>query len=51
VWQSAALPLEGYRGHAAAVWEAAGLHRGAAGRAARLGIEREERHAFIRKAI
>ena len=46
--QSAALALEGHGGHAAAVGDAAGLHGGAARRATRLGVEREERHAFAR---
>ena len=49
--QPAALPLEGHRGHAAAVRDAPGLHRRAAGRAARLGVEREERHPLARQAV
>ena len=47
--QAAALALEGHRGHAAAVGDAARLHRGAARRAAWLGVEGEEGHAFIRQ--
>ena len=49
--QAAALALEGHGRHAAAVRNAAGLHRGAAGRAARLGVEREERHALVRQPV
>ena len=47
--QATAFALEGHGRHAAAVRDAAGLHRGAAGRATRLGVEREERHAFGRE--
>src|SRR5262245_16041042 len=50
-WQSATLALEGHRGHAAAVWEPAGLHRRAARRAAWLAIERKECHALIGEPI
>ena len=49
--QAAALALERDRGHAAAVRDAAGLHRGPAGRAARLGVERQERHALVGQAV
>ena len=45
--QSAALALECYGGHAAAVRNAPGLHRRAPRRAARLGIERKEGHPFV----
>ncbi len=49
--QAAALALEGHGGHAAAIGNTAGLHRRTAGRAARLRIEGEERHALVREAI
>ena len=49
--QAAALALEGHGGHAAAVRDTSGLHCGAAGRAARLRIERKERHSFRRHAV
>ena len=49
--KTAALALEGHGRHAAAVRDAAGLHRRAAGRAARLRIEREERHALGRETV
>jgi len=45
--QAAALALERLRGHAGAIRNAAGLHRGAAGRATRLGVEIEKGHAFV----
>ena len=49
--QPAGLALEGHGGHAAAVRDASGLHGGAAGRAARLGVEGEERHPFRRQTV
>ena len=49
--QPAGLALEGHGGHAAAVRDAPGLHGGAAGRAARLGVEGEERHPFRRQTV
>ena len=49
--QAAALALEGHGGHAAAVRDAPGLHGRPARRAARLGVEREERHALVRQTV
>src|SRR5512143_48753 len=49
--QSTSLPLESHGRHAAAIWDAAGLHGGAAGCAARLRVEVEERHALLRHAL
>ena len=49
--QAAALALEGHGRHAAAIGNAARLHRRATGRATRLRVERHELHAFGRKAV
>ncbi len=49
--QPAALALEGHGGHAAAVGDAPGLHRGASRRAAWLGVKRPELHAVFRQAV
>jgi len=45
--QPSALALEGHGRHAAAIWDATGLHGRPARRAARLRVEREERHPFV----
>src|SRR5262249_27220697 len=50
-WQAAAFALEGHGGHAAAIGNAASLHGRPTGRAAWLGIEGKEGHAFTREAI
>src|SRR6187401_2380181 len=49
--QATPLSLESHRGHAAAVWDSAGLHGGAARRAARLGVKREEGHSFSSQLV
>ncbi len=49
--QPAWLTLEGHSGHPAAVRKASSLHGGAAGRATRLRVEGEERHALGRNAV
>src|SRR3546814_2393438 len=49
--QTATLALESHGGHAAAVRDAAGLDGGAAGRATRLGVEREEGHPLVGQTV
>ena len=49
--QAAALALEGHGRHAAAVGDAARLHRRPSRRAARLGVEGEEGHALAGQAV
>ncbi|MNP15273.1 hypothetical protein D3C76_1076260 [compost metagenome] len=50
-WQTTALALERHRGHAAAVGDAPGLHRGAAWGAAWLGIEGVEGGALCGEPV
>lgn len=50
-WEAAALTLEGNGRHPAAVRNAAGLHGSAARRAARLSVERKERHSLAGQTI
>src|SRR6516164_4269455 len=50
-WQAAALALKRHSCHAASVRDAACLDGGATGRATRLCVERQERHAFTRQSV
>src|SRR5262249_9441875 len=45
------LTLKGHGSHPAAVGDAPGLHRRSAGRAAWLGVEREEGHTLVRHPV